>query len=125
MAGVLRATSDCIQNMGDIRHISGMVPALTIINTVGLANCDAFEVGPFVRGSIHVPANVTSLTWYGATTFGGTYTLVDGAGTNGVQTVAASKWAAIPDACFNLRFLKCVPNADPTAAEAAIVLLKT
>lgn len=125
MAGSLRVPSDCVQNIGDATKVSAIIPSVTIINTVGLADCDAFEVTRFSTGSIRVPANVTSLTWYAATTFGGTYTLVNEAGTAGVQTVVASRWYTIPTHCMNHRFLKCVPNADPTAAEAAIVVLKS
>lgn len=124
MAGVLKPADVGIQNISDIRRAAGSITALTIINTGGIAECDAIDFRPWAGGSIRVPANVTTLTWYGATSFGGTYTIITDAGTLGVQTVVASRWNKIPDQCFAFSFLKCLPNADPTAAEAAIVALK-
>ncbi len=57
--------------------------------------CDSLDFSGYRFMSIKAPAGVTSLSFYGSETIGGSYVLIDNIGTGGAVTVAASKWTAI------------------------------
>jgi len=57
--------------------------------------CDSLDFTGYRFLSVKPPAAVTSLSFYGSETIGGTYVLIDSLGTGGAVTVAASKWNAI------------------------------
>jgi len=96
----------------------------TLAIHTSIGSCDVLMFSSWAGGSILVPASVTALTWHGSydgTTFNAIY---DDAATAAAvtQTVTASTWVPIPDACFAFPFLKCV-SAGSTGT--ATVVCKT
>ena len=59
------------------------------------SECDSLDFTGYRFMAVKPPTSVTSLTFYGSETIGGTYVLIDSLGTNGAVTVAASKWNVI------------------------------
>lgn len=58
-------------------------------------SCDTLDVRGTTYLSVKPPTSVTSLTFYGSPTRGGTYVLIDDLGTNGVVTCTANVWKSI------------------------------
>lgn len=92
---------------GSIRRACG---TCTMAVHTSIGSCDVLIFAGWAGGSIKVPASVTSLTWHGSedgTTFVAIY---DNAATAAAatQSVTASTWVPIPDACFAFPFLKAV-----------------
>lgn len=69
--------------------------ASTYATNTTQGSCDVLDFRGFKQLSVKPPASVTSLTFYGSETEGGTYVLINDLGTNGVVTVTASVWTAI------------------------------
>lgn len=69
--------------------------------------------------AVKPPASVTSLTFYGSETIGGTYVLIDSLGTNGVVTVTASVWNVI-DGTKIAPFSFIQMKSNQTVANASI-----
>lgn len=96
----------------------------TLAVHTSIGSCDVLMFSGWAGGSIKVPASVTALTWHGSedgTTFVAIY---DNAATAAAvtQTVTASTWVPIPDACFAFPFLKAVSTG---ATGTATVVCKS
>lgn len=96
--------------------------SLAVHTSIG--SCDVLMFSGWSGGSVLVPASVTALTWHGShdgTTFAAIY---DNAATAvaATQTVTASTWVPIPDACFAFPFLKAVSTS---ATGTATVVCKS
>ena len=117
----LKAPDNLCTKGGSIARMCG-VTTLAINTSIG--SCDVLMFAGWAGGSILVPASVTALTWHGSydgTNFNAVY---DDAATAAAatQTVTASTWVPIPDACFAFPFLKCVST---TASGTATVVCKS
>jgi len=78
------------------------------------ASSDEIKFGWAAFGQVYIPAgsSITSLTWYSAPTYGGTYTAAyDEDGVAVTQTVAAGKCYAVPSALAGCTGLKAVGDA--------------
>lgn len=103
----LKSPDNLCTKGGSIARMCGQC-SLAIHTSIG--SCDVLMFSGWAGGSILVPASVTGLTWHGShdgTTFSAIY---DDAATAAAvtQTVTASTWVPIPNACFAFPFLKCV-----------------
>ena len=80
-----------------------------------LVDTPEINMKDFAGGSVSIPAGstITTLTYYGCHTQGGTHlVLLDSDGVAVTQTVAASRVIDMPAAVFGLPYLKIVSNAD-------------
>ena len=72
----------------------GTITTLVAVNT-SQPSCDVLDFRGFKHLSVKPPTGVTSLTFYGCNTSGGTFVLINDLGTNGAVTVTASVWNMI------------------------------
>lgn len=94
-------------------QVRGITDTINPTNATGIF----FDLTLFRSGSFLLPnGQNTSWSWYASPTKDGTYTLIEAAGSSGVQTAVAAKWNAIPAAVFAHRYVKVVPGADVTGA---------
>lgn len=80
-----------------------------------LADTPVITYKNYAGGAVIIPSgsSITSLTYYGAGDYSGTFTAIyDSAGVAVTQTVAGGRAYPIPDACFPYPYLKIVSNAD-------------
>lgn len=97
-----------------VRH-SEIVPDIAI-DTV-LADATPFSVRDMAGGYIDMPttSTLTSITWYAATSKGGTYrAAIDENGDAIVSTVVQNQAPALPSALYNYHWLKGVGNVAET-----------
>jgi len=75
------------------------VPKKGVATTVQVSStqseCDFLDIRGFKFLAVKPPASVTTLTFYGCQTKGGTYVLINDLGTAGVVTLTASRWTSI------------------------------
>lgn len=91
--------------------------AFTVTVDSTLADAEEICYTDQAGGRFHVPtgSSITSITWYDATTSGGTFRAsYDEYGSAVTQTVSAAKSYAIPAALAGAAFLKAVGDADGT-----------
>ena len=74
-----------------------------------------FDIRMISAAQIYVATGITSITWYGCDTEGGTFKKIQDAGTAGVQTVTADVWNQIPAAAASHGFVKAVANTGGSA----------
>lgn len=99
--------------------IARAVGTCSIAIHTSINSCDTLMFSGWAGGSIKVPASVTALTWHGSEDGATFVAIYDDAATAAAatQSVTASTWVPIPNACFAFPFLKCVStSATGTAA---------
>lgn len=91
---------------------------LTAAITASLGTTAEIDISTKCFGSVIIPAGsgITSLTWYGTETLGGTYVQIQDVSP---QTVAANGGYKIPDNCWGYTALKAVGN---TSGNVQVVL---
>ena len=92
----------------------------TISVTNDIDTCTAIDMRNASGMGVLVPSGVTSLAYYACATVGGTYVLIDNLGSNGVSTVAASKWFTVPADIFPYPFVKLKANAAGGSTSIAV-----
>ena len=101
--------------MGIGEHILRHVDVLSLTLDSTLVDTPEIDMRDFAGGSIQLPtgSSITTLTYYGCHTKGGTHVaLLDADGVAVTQTVAAVRIVDLPAAIFGLPFLKILTNAD-------------
>lgn len=106
---------------GMIARAAGIC-SIAVNATIGSA--DVLMFSGWAGGSVLVPASVTNFTWHGSHDGITFYPVYDNAATSAAvtQTVTASTWAPIPDACYAFPFLKIVSTG---ANGTAVVVCKS
>lgn len=101
--------------MSDITRFS--LPAQTIAITASIGTCDPIDISHAAGGAfiVTVGASLTSLTFYGCDTRGGTYkALYDKNNAAVTRTVAVDRAYPLPDDCYGFPFVKAVGNNTGT-----------
>lgn len=92
-------------------------PQETVALTDAVGTTQEIDYSKYADGSIRIPAgsSITSLTFHGAATRGGTFAALYNASNAAVtRTVAAERIYAIPDECRGLAAIKIVANVAGT-----------
>lgn len=118
MAGSLKGFDVCTSPSSPGVPKKGVASAIAVSSTQ--SECDTLDITAFKFIAVKPPASVTSLTFYGCDTSGGTFVLINDLGTNGAVTVVASVYQSIDyTKLAPYRFIQMKSNQ--TVANAVVV----